>query len=65
MPEYICPNCRGGFPENQLSKRKYCPWCGQEMNRSYEGGPLTRTVVESDDEPPETLSDKLREWLKE
>lgn len=34
MPEFICPNCRGGFPEAVLDS--CCPWCEQPLNGSYE-----------------------------
>jgi len=27
MTDYICPNCRGGFPQN--GDEVGCPWCGQ------------------------------------
>jgi len=36
MSKYECPNCDGGFPE-PLDKE--CPWCGQDMNKSYTDGP--------------------------
>jgi hypothetical protein len=38
MSKYECPNCDGGFPE-PLDKQ--CPWCGQDMNKSYTDGPKT------------------------
>jgi hypothetical protein len=35
MSDYICPNCRGGFPEGPLDNG-CCPWCEQPLNGSYE-----------------------------
>jgi len=45
MTDFVCPNCRGGFPEPENLGE--CPWCGQSINGSYERrGPasITRTV---------------------
>jgi len=56
MPEYICPNCRGAFPALDKGTRAGCPWCGQQLDASYEGGSFTsRSVVETEDEPPRGL----------
>jgi hypothetical protein len=41
MTEYVCPNCRGGFPEPD---QNHCPWCGQELGE-YE--PPTHPLQES------------------
>jgi len=64
MGEYICPNCRGGFPEpdekvlmahgsepEDKITQDICPWCGQELDGSYEGGSFTKTsIVKSEDD---------------
>ena len=47
MTEYVCPNCRGGFPEPD---QNHCPWCGQELGE-YEP-PTVHSIskVESKDD---------------
>jgi hypothetical protein len=47
MTDFVCPNCRGGFPEPE--KLGECPWCGQAINGEYE--PPT----------PEMVTTKVRE----
>ena len=27
MPDYICPACKGGFPETAMLDGTACPWC--------------------------------------
>lgn len=38
MPDYECPTCGGGFPENPDRK---CPWCGERIDGSL--GPARGT----------------------
>lgn len=46
MPDYECPNCGGGFPENPDQE---CPWCGTAIDGSY-GCPKTPAA------PPQSVS---------
>ncbi len=27
MSEWICPNCKGGFPGSAMLQNIACPWC--------------------------------------
>jgi len=54
MTDYICPNCRGGFPDpEQLGE---CPWCGQAIDGSYEvpETPQVVSTVKEDTEDQES-----------
>ena len=55
MSEYICPNCRGGFPEplaNGVNEEMQCPWCGEAIDGNYEHEQFIEAVSRenSDDE---------------
>lgn len=32
MPEFICPTCGGGFPEDSMRDGVACPWCHQMLD---------------------------------
>jgi len=61
MSDFICPNCRGGFPDPETLGE--CPWCGQGINGSYEapepGVGSIRKVQKRGTERSPTLLDKL------
>jgi uncharacterized protein (DUF983 family) len=48
MTDYICPNCRGGFPSWEKME---CPWCGQDIG-GYEvpDGPVAISKTVKGDE---------------
>lgn len=49
MSEFVCPECRGGFPE--LAHKRRCPWCGTKMDGEFETPSVhTVTKVENGDE---------------
>jgi len=61
MSDYICPNCRGGFPEAIFGSS--CPWCGQSLDASYESPEPPVAVsktVEKDENEKETLFSLFR-----
>jgi len=67
MPDYICPNCRGGFSEGPLNDG-CCPWCGQSMNGSHET-PTVHSIKEIRDAPDDTdmggpIYKRLFGWLE-
>lgn len=37
MPDYECPNCGGGFPENP---DRQCPWCHTAIDGAYGSTPI-------------------------
>jgi len=49
VSEYICPHCRGGFPELDSGA---CPWCGEPMSGQWErpDGIIKRVEDSNDDE---------------
>jgi hypothetical protein len=47
MAKFVCPNCRGGFPEGPANDG-CCPWCGQSLDGSYEV--IDRPLVSKTDE---------------
>lgn len=51
MTDFICPNCRGGFPEGPLDNG-CCPWCGQSIDGSYEPPTVNAVtkVTQTDDD---------------
>lgn len=55
MTDFICPNCRGGFPAWDNME---CPWCGTDYDGNYETmrQPITM-FEESDDFINETKRD--------
>jgi len=59
MTEYLCPTCRGGFPE--LPPEKEFPWCGQSMDKSIDPPVVTRISksVDSTSNTDETFLGKL------
>ena len=52
MPEYVRPECRGGFPEpvESMNVQDVCPWCGQPLNRQYEYEPRIQSVARTEGE---------------
>jgi len=69
MTKFICPNCRGGFPEGPLDNG-CCPWCEQPLDGSYDPpeSPIV-SRVESSDEAEHTAGGgpiyrKLFGWLE-
>jgi len=62
MTEYVCPNCRGGFPE---SDQNHCPFCGQPLNGTYEP-PTVHSInkVESDEPESGPLDERLFGWFE-
>jgi len=61
MTDFVCPNCRGGFPDpDHLGE---CPWCGQAINGSYEPPEtpvLSKTVEKEDTERNPLLGGLLK-----
>lgn len=65
MTDWICPNCRGGFPsfgKEQWSKlpADHCPWCGQELGEFDPPSVHSISKVESDDD----YNGIFPEWLR-
>lgn len=52
MSKYICPHCRGGFPELEAGA---CPWCGEPMSGEWErpAGIISRVEGDSGSEEDE------------
>jgi len=36
MADFICPQCRGGFPEEHLGNDRDCPWCHFKLGDAME-----------------------------
>jgi len=72
MTDWVCPNCRGGFPkpaekvimasgpepEDQKHK-ELCPWCGQELGEYEQPRVHSISKVQSSEEPTPTLLEKI------
>jgi len=67
MIDFICPNCRGGFPEPVNDARvgeTQCPWCGQSLDGEYEHEyPRAISRVKKDDNDREELGGPLYQRL--
>lgn len=61
MTDWVCPNCRGGFPAAAAAKeRRLCPWCGQSIDKTYEYEPEVRIARTDETDDQRSLLGFLR-----
>lgn len=70
MPDYLCPNCRGGFDQPHRREdddgnlHSECPWCEQAMDGSYEYEPRVRSIARTEENDDDQEGGRLARFFR-